>query len=113
MHEHHEAIHIVEHAQMALEERGHTKVTKINLVIGESSGYSPEAVLMNFELVSQGTCCEGVEVTVKTVKTMLKCPNCGELFMKKPFHFECPHCNTPGVPSEIGKEMAIDSIETQ
>ena len=113
MHEHHEAVHIIEHAEMALKERGHTKVKQINLVIGESSGFSPEAVIMNIEINAVGTCCEDVPVTVKKIKSMLKCPNCGELFMKKPFHFECPHCNTPGVPSEVGNEMVIDSIETQ
>ena len=113
MHEHHEACHIIEHAIEAAKERGHSKVTKINLIIGDSSGFSPEAVSMNIEINAEGTICEGAEVFVTPVKTCLKCPKCGELFVKKPFHFECPHCGTAGVPSEIGKEMAIDSIETE
>lgn len=113
MHEHHEAVHIIEHAIEEAKERGANKVTKINLVIGESSGFSPEAVKLNFELASEGTICEGAEIAVKHVKTMLRCPNCNELFARRPFHFECPHCGTDGVPSEVGKEMAIESVETE
>ena len=112
MHEHHEAIHIIEHAVEEAKKRGHSKVTKINLVIGDSSGFSPEAVKMNFELASEGTICDGAEIAVTPVKTMLRCPNCHELFAKVPFKYDCPHCGTPGEPSEVGKEMAIESIET-
>ncbi len=113
MHEHHEAVHIIEHAIEEAKQQGKDRVTKINLVIGDSSGFSPEAIRMNFELAAEGTICEGAEICVREVKSMLRCPKCHELFVRRPFHFECPHCGTEGEPSEIGKEMAIDSIETE
>lgn len=111
MHEYHEAIHIIEHAVDEAKAKGLKKVTKINLVIGESSGFSGDSIAMHFEDAAAGTICEGAEISVRPVKTMLRCPNCHELFVRKPFHFECPHCGTEGEPSEIGKEMAIDSVE--
>ena len=49
MHEYHEAIHIIEHAIEQAKAQGKNKVTKINLVIGESSGYSGESIRMHFE----------------------------------------------------------------
>ena len=113
MHEYHEAIHIIEHAIEQAKAEKKNKVTKINLVIGESSGYSGETIQLHFEDAAKGTICEGAEISVRPVKTMLKCPNCGELFVRKPFHFECPHCGTEGVPSEVGKEMSIESIEAE
>ncbi|HAN44416.1 MAG TPA: hydrogenase maturation nickel metallochaperone HypA [Ruminococcaceae bacterium] len=113
MHEYHEAIHIIEHAIEEAKSKGKSKVTKINLVIGESSGFSGETIKMHFEDAAEGTICEGAEIAVKTVKTMLRCPNCRELFARKPFEFACPHCGTDGVPSEVGKEMAIESIEAE
>lgn len=113
MHEHHEACHIIEHAIEEANKRGHKKVTKINLIIGESSGFSPEAVKMNFEVASEGTICEGTEIGVKLVKTVLRCPNCHEMFPRVPFHYECPHCGTEGEPTDIGREMAIESVETE
>jgi len=113
MHEYHEAIHIIEHAIEQAEKEGKSKVTRINLVIGESSGFSGETIRMHFEEAAEGTICEGAEISVRPVKTMLRCPNCRELFAKKPFEFDCPHCGTPGEPSEVGREMAIESIEAQ
>lgn len=111
MHEYHEAIHIIEHAIEQAQAEKKSKVTKINLVIGESSGFSGETIQMHFEDAAKGTICEGAEISVRPVKTMLKCPKCGELFVRKPFEFACPHCGTEGIPSEVGKEMSIESIE--
>ena len=44
MHEYHGAVEVIEHAEAHCKERGHSKVTKIQLVIGEASGYSFEVV---------------------------------------------------------------------
>ena len=112
MHEYHGAVEIIEDAIEIAEKRGHNKVTKIQLVIGESSGYSFEAVKGYFDEASKGTMCEGAEVTVRTTKTMLRCPNCHEMFVKKPLMYDCPHCETPGEPTDAGREMAIDEVES-
>lgn len=111
MHEYHEAIHIIKHATEQAQKEGKIKVSKINLVIGENSGYSGETIKLFFEDAAKGTICENAEIAVKTVKTMLRCPKCKELFVRAPYKFECPHCGTLGEPSEVGKEMAIESIE--
>jgi hydrogenase nickel incorporation protein HypA/HybF len=113
MHEYHEAIHIIEHAVEQAEKEGKRKVTKINLVIGDDSGYSGETIQLHFEDAAKGTICEGAEISVRTVKSMLKCPDCGEMFVRKPFHFDCPHCGALGQPSEVGREMSIESIEAE
>ena len=113
MHEYHGAVEIIEHAEAHARERGHSKVTKINLVIGEGSGYSPEAVQGHFDEVSPGTMCEGAEISVRRTKVMLRCPKCHELFPKKPLQYNCPHCGTPGEPTDAGREMAIDSVESE
>ena len=111
MHEYHKAVDIIEDASAEAKKKGYQKVTKIHLVIGEDSGYSGDSIRMHFEEASKGTICEGAEISVTPVKTMLRCPNCHELFPRKPFHYECPHCQTPGEPTEVGKEMAMDGIE--
>lgn len=113
MHEYHKAIHIVEHAIEEAQQQGKRKVTKINLVVGENSGFSSEIIQMHFLDVASGTICDGAEISVKKVKTMLKCPKCSELFALKPFEFACPHCNVDGIPTEVGKEMSIESIEAE
>lgn len=111
MHEYHKAVDIIEHAIEQAKAEGKSKVTKIFLVIGESSGFSGDSIRLHFEDASAGTICEGAEIVVRPVKTMLKCPNCGEMFVRAPFKFDCPRCGTEGVPSEVGKEMSIEGIE--
>ena len=113
MHEYHGAVQIIEHAEDLCRERKHNQVNKIQLLIGEASGYTFEVVKGYFEEVSVGTVCEGAEVTVKKVPLMLRCPNCNELFPKRLLQYNCPICNTPGNPTDAGKEMTIDFMESE
>ncbi len=113
MHEYHGAVQIIEHAQDMCRERGHNKVNKIQLLIGEASGYTFEVVKEYFEEVSVGTVCEGAEVTVRKTDVMLRCPKCNELFPKRLLQYDCPICGTPGNPTDGGKEMAIDFMESE
>ena len=66
-----------------------------------------------FDVIAEGTLCEGAEVEIVHVKPKLKCPSCGCLFEKKMMSFACPQCGTDGEPTDIGKEFYIDSIEVE
>ena len=47
-------------------ESGARSVTRIRLVIGERSGYSPEPIRQYFGMMSEGTLCEGAELEFET-----------------------------------------------
>ncbi len=113
MHEYHGAVQVIEHAQDLCRERKHNQVNKIQLVIGEASGYTFEVVKEYFEEAAVGTVCEGAEVTVRKTELILRCPKCNELFVKKPLMYNCPICGTPGNPTDAGKEMTIDFMESE
>ncbi len=113
MHEYHGAVQIIEHAEDLCRERQHNQVNKIQLLIGEASGYSFDVVKGYFEEASVGTVCEGAEVTVRKTALMLRCPNCNELFPKRLLQYNCPICGTPGNPTDAGKEMTIDFMESE
>jgi hydrogenase nickel incorporation protein HypA/HybF len=113
MHDYHKAMDMVNYATEKAKESGKNKVTRINISVGDSSGYSAESICMYFKEVSVGTICEEAEVCINTVKAMLKCPNCGELFPRKLMHYECPACGTEGEPSKVGTEIEIESIEAE
>lgn len=113
MHEYHGAVQIIEHAEDLCRERKHNQVNRIQLLIGEASGYTFEVVKNYFEEVSVGTVCEGAEVTVRKTALMLRCPKCNELFPKKLLQYDCPLCGTPGNPTDAGKEMTIDFMESE
>lgn len=113
MHDYHKAQDMVVFADARLKELGKSKVTKIFMTIGESSGYSAESVKMYFEEVSAGTPSEGAEVVVKAVKSMLECPKCGKSFPRKLGNYACPGCGTEGKPGRIGTEIVIEGIEAE
>ncbi len=113
MHDYHKAADMVTYATKKAEELGKSKVTKIHLAVGESSGYSADSICMYFKEISAGTVCEGAEVCIRPIKAMLQCPDCGEVFARKLMQYQCPKCGTEGVPSKIGTEVEIEGIEAQ
>jgi len=98
---------VTEHGQEARA----SKIVKIRLVVGERSGYIGESIQMYFDMISEGTLCEGAALEIETVRPKLKCPGCGAIFERKPMRFDCPDCGADGEPTEIGREFYIDSIE--
>ena len=92
---------------------GGSRVSKVNLVIGDYSGYVGESVQMYFDIISEGTVCEKAEIHIEHRAPKLKCSSCGALFKKRPMTFDCPECGGEGGPTDIGKEFYIDSIEIE
>ena len=111
MHEYHKAVAWVEQATAEAAQKGAKKVTAINTIFGESSGYSPEVVKNYFNEAAVGTACEGAEFKVTVTRSMLKCPECGEVFEKKLLDYKCPKCGIEGNPTESGNEVELDSVE--
>ena len=103
---------IIEIASAAARERGAKKVTRILVVAGDDSGYMPDSIQLYFDLVSAGSLCEGATVEFETVKSMLRCEGCGQLFARKPFDFTCP-CGGQGRPTDIGRELYVKAIEVE
>ena len=94
-------------------ENGGSKVLKVNLVIGEYSGYVGEAIQNYFDVITEGTLCEGAVCEVRRVEPKLKCNKCGRLFKKQLLTFDCPYCDGQGEQTDIGKEFYIDTIEIE
>lgn len=113
MHEYPITEQIIKIAEKHCQQAGAQRVKKVSLVIGEYSGYVGDSVHMYFDLIAEGTLCEGAEVDISHVKPKLKCPACGFLFEKKMLTFACPRCGTDGEPTDIGKEFYIESIEVE
>lgn len=95
----------------AKEKKGKVKV--IELVVGLDSGFIGESIQMYFDVISQNTLCERAKLILIPVKPELKCENCGKNFQRKPFSFTCPYCGGNGVPTKIGKELYIKSLELE
>lgn len=89
------------------------KIVKIELVVGELSGFIGDSIQMYFDAISEGTLAEGAVLEIKYIKPKLKCESCGSYFERKRYSFECPDCGGQGAPTEIGKEFYIKDIEIE
>ena len=113
MHEYPITEQIIKIAGEHCKKSGGSRVTKVNLVIGDYSGYVGESVQMYFDIIPQDTIFEGAVVEIQHVKPKLRCTRCGELFEKRPMTFDCLKCGSQGEPTDIGKEFYIESIEIE
>ncbi len=113
MHEYPVTRRILEVALKTAREKKAYKVNRVNLVIGELSGFIGESIQMYFDILSKGSPAEGAKITVKSIKPKLKCTSCGTHFEREGYSFTCPVCGKEGVLSETGREFYIESIDIE
>ena len=111
MHEYPITKRIVEIAERYAIEHGDVKVTRITLVAGDAAGYVPDTISIYFSEIARGGPCDGAHLEIKRVKPKLRCTACGQFFERIPFSFSCPLCGADGLPTDIGKEFYMESIE--
>jgi hydrogenase nickel incorporation protein HypA/HybF len=92
---------------------GALKVTEIRLVIGDLSTILDESVQMYFDIMSEGTIARGAKLIFKRVASRFRCKGCGNEFEKPRRGFDCPRCGGLGLPTEVGREFYIESIDIE
>jgi hydrogenase nickel incorporation protein HypA/HybF len=124
MHEFSAACSIVETAIEAAKGRDVTKITVVNVELGEFTFLIPEQLIFNFEIASKKTILEGAELRIKSIKGKLKCNECGfdgdseadpdlppQIAVFAPM--KCPNCGSSSTQITGGKDFIIASIEAQ
>jgi hydrogenase nickel incorporation protein HypA/HybF len=101
---------IIKIAEKHGREAGASRVESITLIVGDRSGFIGDSIRMYFDLIAEGTLCEGAELIIRPVRSLLRCPACGDTFHRRPLSFVCPVCGADGAPTETGKEFHIESI---
>ena len=74
-----------------------TKVSKINLEIGELTFINFEQLKFAFEVVAESTICEGAELEAEFIKPHVICKDCGyegSLEANDEFEVVCPKCGS-------------------
>ena len=94
-------------------ESGVKRIHSIRLKVGELTGYVPEAVKLNFNMLAVNTIAEGAVLQIELVPLQCTCRKCGHAYPAKPDDFTCPACGTADITVTGGREMFIESMEVE
>ena len=89
------------------------KVIKINLVVGELSGFVPDCIQFYFDSLSKDTIAQGAVLHFESVPTQLRCRDCSTIFQPQDTMWTCPKCAERSVEIFKGRELYIESMEVE
>ncbi len=95
------------------EKAGAKEVGKINLVIGEMTGFVDESVQFYFDFLSKGTIAERAQLSFRMIPATARCRGCDKAFECNEFDWTCPYCQGNSVEIIAGRELFVESIEVE
>jgi hydrogenase nickel incorporation protein HypA/HybF len=90
-----------------------SRISKINLVIGEMSGFVADCIQFYFDSLSRDTIAQGAVIQFELVTTQLQCRDCSTIFTPQDTLWACPKCGGRSVEISKGRELYIESIEVE
>ncbi len=93
------------------EQAGAARVLALDLVIGQMSSIVDDAVQFYWDLLSQGTLCEGAVLRFHRVPAVFRCEACGREYTFDGQHLTCPQCGSSRVHLVQGDEFRLQSLE--
>ena len=90
-----------------------SRVTQVNVVIGELSGAVPDCIEFYFDSLSKDTVAEDATLSFKSIPAQLRCRACFTTFSPQDGEWACPGCHSPSIEIIGGRELYIESIEVE
>ena len=90
-----------------------SKITEINLVVGELSGFVPDCIQFYFDILSKDTIAQEASLHFESMPAQLRCRNCATNFHPQDALWECPKCQSPSLEITGGRELYIKSMEVE
>ena len=90
-----------------------SRVSKINLVIGELSGIVDECVQFYFDFLSKETIAAEAALSFRQPPAQLRCRNCAATFAPGNGNWACPKCHEQKIDIISGRELYIESLEVE
>ena len=88
-----------------------SRITNINLIIGELSGVVDECVQFYFDFLSKDTIAAEASLSFERTPTKLRCRNCATIFLPNEPVWACPNCEEQKIEVISGRECHVHSIE--
>jgi hydrogenase nickel incorporation protein HypA/HybF len=105
---------ILDIVQRHAESAGAQRVTAINLVIGELTGFVDDSIQFYFDFLSRDTISEGAQLVFERVGAKVLCHACGASYAPPDARiWACPECEALGGDIVSGREFSVSSIEIE
>ena len=95
------------------EKAGAKEIGKINLVIGEMTGFVDESVQFYFDFLSKGTIAERAQLSFRMIPATARCRGCDKTYKLKEYEWVCPYCQGNSMEIIAGRELFVESIEVE
>jgi hydrogenase nickel incorporation protein HypA/HybF len=89
------------------------KVTKIDLQVGRLTGFVPECIQLQFDILSRGTIAAGAGLSFHQPLVNLRCRRCDVAYTTDSFDLICPDCHNMDIEILSGSELYIESMEVE
>lgn len=90
-----------------------TRITQINMVIGELSGFVPDCIQFYFDSFKEDTIAQEAALHFEVVPAELRCRDCAAAFVTQATTWSCPECRSRSVEIARGRELYVESIEVE
>lgn len=90
-----------------------SRITGLNLVIGQLSSIVDDSVQFYWDIIAQGTLAEGATLKFRRIPVELGCLDCDEKFHPSTENMACPACGGIRIKVLSGDEFFVESIEVQ
>ncbi len=104
---------ILSTAEKYARQSGAGRVTDLYLIIGRLSSIVDDSVQFYWDIISQGTLCQGSKLHFQRVPASLVCLNCGHEYILDAELTLCPVCGSAKVKVTSGDQFYLDSIEIE
>lgn len=95
------------------EKSGATRVTDLNLVIGQLSSVVDDSVQFYWDIVSKDTLCEGATLHFERIPAEMRCLDCGHIYTISRGIEACPHCESFRLKVHAGEAFRLESIDIE
>ncbi len=90
------------------------RITAINLVIGDLTGYVDDSIQFYFDFLTQDTSAQGARLKIERIPARARCHTCGSEYEPPDARlWTCPQCGALGGEVTAGKEFYVASIEVE
>jgi len=91
-----------------------SKITNLNLVIGQLSSVVDDSVQFYWKMIAEGTLAESAQLHFKRIPARLECQECGQTYTLEGNQLDgCPACESVKIKVVAGKEFRLESIEIE